>query len=420
MSRSNSGFVSLKIELPSIDFDLLLTGIKEEHIAYFKNREDSEEFLAIGVTKTFELNAFSRIKDLTQKNPELTFYGGLRFDKSKIKGEEWSSFPDEYFFLPKLEIKRVDKKFFALYHLRSSNDQSLITRTINKIFEKKLSNKDQFNFSDVRLQPNPKKWDEIIQSALTNIKNSDLNKVVLARKKILSNNTPMTPTNVLMALKQENQNNKNPSFTYLLQLSKTSGLISFSSERLFSLDKQKVIIDSMAGTRPRGHTIVEDSKLEKELLSSSKELQEHRVVTKNIIDRMNDICTKIDITEKEKVLKLKHVQHIFSHIEGTVHKEVTTQDIIETLHPTPAVGGHPWNKAKDFINNWEPFDRGYYASPLGYISKNRCDFIVGIRSALVHYNTLHLYAGAGIVSGSIGEKEWMETENKMKNFQNIF
>jgi menaquinone-specific isochorismate synthase len=85
------------------------------------------------------------------------------------------------------------------------------------------------------------------------------------------------------------------------------------------------------------------------------------------------------------------------------------------LHPSPAVGGVPPGKALEYIREHEPFDRGWYAGPVGWIGPNSSEFAVAIRSGLVHDNTLSLYSGAGIVDGSTPEDEWNEIDTKLSS-----
>ena len=96
--------------------------------------------------------------------------------------------------------------------------------------------------------------------------------------------------------------------------------------------------------------------------------------------------------------------------------EVTDGKIIDRLHPTPAVGGSPRREAIDRIGELETFDRGWYAGPVGWVSKSAAEFCVAIRSAQIVRNRLNVYAGAGIVPGSEAEKEWEEIENKIASF----
>jgi len=119
------------------------------------------------------------------------------------------------------------------------------------------------------------------------------------------------------------------------------------------------------------------------------------------------------------VLKSTKVSHLHYPIRATLKEKTTDAQIIEVLHPTPAIGGWPRKEALAFIEKHEPFARGPYAAPLGFSNKERSYFVVGIRSAIVEGNCLHLFAGAGIVPGSDPHKEWMELEAKISPFLDI-
>ena len=80
------------------------------------------------------------------------------------------------------------------------------------------------------------------------------------------------------------------------------------------------------------------------------------------------------------------------------------------------VGGTPTDRALAFIDREEPFDRGTYAGPVGWVSAAGAEFCVGIRSGQVRGNELAVYNGAGIVPGSDAGDEWNEIETKMENF----
>ena len=177
-----------------------------------------------------------------------------------------------------------------------------------------------------------------------------------------------------------------------------------------------VLAEAIAGTRPRGKTVREDEGLEGELLNSQKELEEHRFVAGFIESAMNSICTDVRKISSEEVLKLKNVQHIITRFTGCSFRDQTPLSIAQVLHPTPAVGGYPASGIADYLKQAEPFRRGWYAAPIGWMNKKNADFAVGIRSALVNGNSLHVFAGAGIVRQSNVHAEWKETEKKMDNF----
>jgi len=94
---------------------------------------------------------------------------------------------------------------------------------------------------------------------------------------------------------------------------------------------------------------------------------------------------------------------------------VSDAALMQALHPSPAVGGVPTNKAIAYLREHEPFDRGWYAGPVGWVGPESGEFAVAIRSGLVRGNTLSLYSGAGIVDGSTPDGEWSEIETKLSN-----
>ena len=108
--------------------------------------------------------------------------------------------------------------------------------------------------------------------------------------------------------------------------------------------------------------------------------------------------------------------HLFSRMWGTLNDSVTDADLMRALHPTPAVGGVPTGVAMEAIAHHAPFDRGWYAGPVGWIGTDSSEFAVGIRSALIAKTRLSLFAGAGIVEGSVASDEWEEVEQKIFDF----
>ena len=108
--------------------------------------------------------------------------------------------------------------------------------------------------------------------------------------------------------------------------------------------------------------------------------------------------------------------HLMTQFNGILHPRISDDLILSSLHPTPAVGGYPKEKALKYIKELEPFNRGWYAGVLGFAGYNSAEFCVAIRSGLVKGKTLTLYAGAGIVKESTMEGEWNEIEEKIKSF----
>ena len=109
-----------------------------------------------------------------------------------------------------------------------------------------------------------------------------------------------------------------------------------------------------------------------------------------------------------------------SKVQGIHLPKITDLELLPAFHPTPAVSGAPDPAARKLIRQLEPFDRGWYAGPVGWISLKEAEFAVGIRSGLLSGRVLRIFTGAGIVKGSLPEEEWREIEYKLQTWQHLF
>ena len=193
-----------------------------------------------------------------------------------------------------------------------------------------------------------------------------------------------------------------------------------SPERLFNREGNVIVSEAVAGTRPRGLSSEDDEGLREDLLHSAKDLSEHTYVRNGIGEALAPLCEELEIDGDIAEMKLARGRHLRSRVRGILKDGVTDAGLLEALHPTPAVGGYPRDGALAEIRDLEPFDRGLYAGPVGWIGAEASDFAVGIRSGLVRGRTLDLYSGAGIVDGSVPDEEWAEIENKISDFTGMF
>ena len=177
--------------------------------------------------------------------------------------------------------------------------------------------------------------------------------------------------------------------------------------------------EAVAGTRPRGDTEAEDEALRRELLESAKERREHAFVEDAIRSDLEQVCTSVQRPNGTGELALARGRHLHSRLNGTLRPDTTTTDLLKVLHPTPAVGGVPTDDAVAAIRAQEPFDRGWYAGPVGWIGAEAAEFAVGLRAGLVEENQIALFSGAGIVDGSAPQREWEEIEQKIGDFAAI-
>jgi len=209
------------------------------------------------------------------------------------------------------------------------------------------------------------------------------------------------------------------SFHFCFQPEHGLAFIGATPERLYGRVGRTLRSEAIAGTRPNGATAAETARLGYELLHSEKDVREHVFVREQIRQQLAPLCSTLVVAPEPALLKLTRRQHLWTPISGQLHDHVDDADILSRLHPTSAVGGEPTARALQHIAELEPFDRGWYAGPLGWIAHGSAEFAVAIRSGLVDGAQLALYSGAGIVPGSTADGEWDEIENKISDFVNI-
>ena len=205
-------------------------------------------------------------------------------------------------------------------------------------------------------------------------------------------------------------------FHFYVEPVEGTAFLGASPERLFRREGRFVRSEAVAGTRPRGASSEDDDDLRDDLLGSEKDRSEHGFVEVGIREALGPLCGEIEVEGGVSEMKLASRRHLVSRVDGVLREGVTDAEVLRALHPTPAVGGYPGAEALEGIRDLEPFDRGWYAGPVGWIGADASEFAVGIRSGLVRGRTLALFSGAGIVAGSKPEEEWVEIEQKIEDF----
>ncbi|MEM9767497.1 MAG: isochorismate synthase [Cyanobacteria bacterium P01_D01_bin.71] len=191
--------------------------------------------------------------------------------------------------------------------------------------------------------------------------------------------------------------------------------IGASPERLLTVRQGRLVTDALAGSAPRGDTPESDRALGQQLLNTPKEQREHQLVLDFIVNRLEAAGLHPCYSTPPGLLRLSNIQHLHTPICAEVPPAISPLTLVASLHPTPAVAGVPMAVACERIRQSETCDRGLYAAPLGWIDPvGNSEFIVGIRSALIHQNQARLFAGAGIVAASSPEQELAEIRLKLQ------
>ena len=362
-------------------------------------------------------------KRLSSSYQNLRYYGGINFRQEPAIEPIWQQFGTYRFVVPKFEVYNENNETYLAcnFLLQDSDDYQLQLNQILRELEQLVFSKASEIHSRPMLinredLPDQSGWYENIQAALTSFSEEKTEKIVLARKSTFEFLEQIDPLSLLLLLKKANSQ----LFHFCFQPSLGNAFIGGTPERLYSRHERLLQTEAIAGTRPRGKSLESDQKLSEELLNSEKDMREHLFVVHSLRGILHQLCHSVGKTRKPVVLKLNKVQHLYTPCNGILFDEVSDADLLPMLHPTPAVGGYPKEQALMAIKAIEPFERGWYAGPVGWVGHNAAEFAVAIRSGLVEDNKVSLFSGAGIVQGSKPEEEWQEIEHKIGSFVQIF
>ena len=193
------------------------------------------------------------------------------------------------------------------------------------------------------------------------------------------------------------------------------GLIGSSPETLVSVHDNRMDARVLAGTASRGIDAASDMQFAAELASSTKDLDEHGFAVRSVVGSLTPFTNHLTTSDGPFTLKLPNLWHLATDIAGTLTQESTSLDLVQALHPTAAVAGTPTAEAVALISELEPFDRGRYAGPVGWIGADGDgEWAIALRCAQVFGSTITAYAGCGIVSDSVAETELNETFMKFR------
>ena len=367
--------------------------------------------------------------------PVLT--GGLCFDHQNTgQSGKWSDFGKASFVLPRVqfsdkggnsyvtfntiitkydeseaEIQLIDAEIISLLgfcnQLLNGAKQSAVAVS-NPSFD--LDNNIGLNQKSVL---SPDTWKQTVRDALVKINKNELGKVMLAREAEIEINKQNIDFNIGWSLNR--LFSMYPSFYLFGVVRQGSCFIGATPTSLVRLiDNQFESITSTSAT------IRENKGIETDLLNSSKQQVEHNLVIELLKNKLKSITEPNSLVTPDKptILNLNNEQHLYTSVRGTIRKDITLLDLVQTLHPIPAVGGFPQSSALKFIRENENLDRGWFGAPIGWIdAKNNGEFVIALTSALINEGLVSLFAGCNIVahSDSDSDEKFHETNLKMKS-----
>ncbi|MCE9851786.1 isochorismate synthase [Shewanella chilikensis] len=394
---------------------------------YWQGRDRLEEVAAIGSCLDFRFEdevtdeALAEVYE-TQRayssNQEIRYYGGVAFDREIAS---WPEFGRARFLLPRIELRRSSDYFRLLVNLNlGQGDQQQEIAQAQAALDALVparpmtppTKTEQLSRND---RPDYPRWKTMVEQVTAPRFNQDTPKVVLSRLTQLQVKDTPDPWQVLASWQGRNPN----SFQFGFEFSPERSFISCSPERLYRRQQQELYTEALAGTTIRGLSPEEDERLAQQLLDDNKNSNENQLVREHIVKALTPLSRYVGADETPTIFKLNHIQHLHRSIRAELRHGVKDFQLLQALHPTPAVGGLPRESAISFLRQREGYMRGWYAGACGYLNKYESEFAVAIRCALLEPGCINLFAGAGIVAGSDPQAEWQELENKLATIMSI-
>ena len=252
--------------------------------------------------------------------------------------------------------------------------------------------------------PEDHRWIARVEQAVADIRQGDLNKVVLSRRIRIEGESDFHAPQLIARLMR-----RYPSCTLFAARVDGVMLVAATPERLVSLHHGELKCDAMAGT------VAADEVPDDRMVQ-----YEHLPVVHTIERILEPLCEQLEIPGQPQLLKLHGLQHIWTPIHARVKSDITLLKLVAALHPTPAVSGAPDHVARQWLMQNDDHQRGWYCGGFGWMSsEGEGHASVMLRCALLQGNRAELFAGAGITAFSDPHSEFRETELKLQTILDL-
>ena len=336
-------------------------------------------------------------------SPDAIAVGGFAYRPEREPRGAWAGFPSLLFRMPALAVLRRRGRTFAIAATDDADDLVDLSPT--------ATSAPAARHLDITPVRNPLAWTAAVGTAAARLRSGEAEKVVLGREVIAHGDGVVSAGNVVRGLRTAY-----PScFTYLITGADGTAFAGASPELLIRRSSSLAFAQPMAGSVARGKTDAEDERLARDLVASSKDADEHRVVSRFVVDALEPFSMHVNAHGPE-VVRFTNIQHLATSVVAELREPAADAlTLASALHPTPAVGGWPREKADALIDELEAMDRGWYAGAVGWIDgRGDGEFAVALRCGLLWEDGARLYAGVGVMPDSDPARELEETELKFK------
>ena len=424
-SASASDLVLLRVEAPLAPPEALLQRFPDEDAVSWRP-PTGPCFAGLGVAAAISGKDGSRFADIGRGQAALwarvrgasvgawdspRLFGGFAFAPNGASSEHWTGFGPARFVLPRLSYAVWGEQAslsLAIERRELERASSPGLELLRQVYEVLCSAPRPVPGEAVapgsRRDGDPKSFEQQVEQLVQRIQRGELQKVVAAREVQLAFPAPLDAVATVVGLSEQA-----PECLRFLFRFGEAAFLGATPERLLHKRGRQVETEALAGSIDS-----RDESAERRLQASAKDLEEHALVVSAITSALEPLCDRLELPPRPGVRSLKHLLHLCTPIHARLNRDTHVLELLERLHPTPAVGGVPTRTALECIAHTESFDRGWYAGAIGWFDAlGDGDFNVALRSGLVRSERAWLFAGAGLVRESQATSEYAETTWKL-------
>lgn len=341
------------------------------------------------------------------------WFGGLAFAPGAADADPWRGFGDGCFVLPRwcygrdgerawLSLAIDGESLSVEERARASSELNALLAGLREGAERGSSPPGELT-APARIEHLPRGiWDAQVDAIRHAIEAGRVDKVVAARRAMVEAAGPIECSVVLTHLGR-----RYPGCTRFAARMGDATFVGATPERLVLRNGRQVLTEALAGSVHHGGAAA--------LLASEKDRREHDLVVRILLERLAPYCRRLERSPDPQVKDLPNVAHLHTPVQGELAERTHVLELVDALHPTPAVGGVPVGAAVEWITTCESSARGWYSGPVGWFdAQGDGEFVVALRSGLVRGRQAWAYAGAGIVHGSEPRAEYAETALKLR------
>ena len=424
--------VSVTIELPeAVDPAATVFASRLASDRWFCWEHPDAEFALAGLGSAREVvsRGDSRFVDVARECAEIThdrlaaepgdlppgagvvWIAGFAFWPDGCSEPQWSSFPPALAVLPELSLARAGERSYLTLTGMAADGARRAEARLRSLRSAELPLLDPHRTGSVTIRSTrpPESFERAVAAATGRIRAGELEKTVLAREVTVDAPAAHDPAALHGALRE-----LFPACFCFCVGSSEGAFCGASPELLVRRRGAGAATVALAGSARRSADPSVDDHLGEQLLRSDKERIEHRIVARRIERALRPHSVWVEAAREPELVKVANIQHMATPIRAQLAEPRSAMELAESLHPTPAVGGEPRDRALAAIDELEDMDRGWYAGPVGWMdAAEDGEFCVALRSALLRDRRAHLFAGGGIVADSDPAAELAETEVKL-------